>query len=64
MIGLNLVKMKNAGGQPYSQIVTRVVGTISEEQGEVARKTYHLPLTAMFNAPPMGASVVVEHSDE
>jgi len=65
VIGLKLVKVKNAGGQPYSQIVTRVVGTISEEQGEVARKTYHLPLSAMFNAPPMGASsVVVEHSDE
>jgi hypothetical protein len=65
VIGLKLVKVKNAGGQPYSQIVTRVVGTISEEQGEVARKTYHLPLTAMFNAPPMGASnVVVEHNDE
>jgi hypothetical protein len=65
VIGLKLVKAKNSGGQPYSQIVTRVVGTISEEQGEVARKTYHLPLSAMFNAPPMGASsVVVEHSDE
>lgn len=59
VIGLKLQKVKNAGGQSYSMIVPRLVGTISEEQGEVARKTYHEPLTAMFNAPPAGATVTV-----
>jgi hypothetical protein len=57
VVGLKLQKVKNAGGQPYSQIVPRVVGTISEEQGDIALKVYHAPLTAMFNAPPAGASV-------
>ena len=57
VIGLKLQKIKNSGGQPYSQIVPRIVGTINEEQGEVALKVYHGPLSAMFNAPPAGASV-------
>jgi hypothetical protein len=57
VVGLRLQKVKNSGGQPYSQIVFRTVGTISEEQGAVAEAVYHKPLTAMFNAPPAGASV-------
>jgi hypothetical protein len=57
VLGLKLQKVKNAGGQPYSQIVFRTVGTISEEHGAMAEKVYHKPLTAMFNAPPAGASV-------
>jgi hypothetical protein len=68
IIGFKLVKMKNSGGQPYSQIVTRVAGSIPEDQGEAARKTYHVPLTAMFNAPPMGmgvgVGVVIDNRDE
>lgn len=60
VIGLKLVKVKNAGGQPYSQIVPRIVGLISEEQGAVAERVYHAPLTAMFNAPPAGAATVVD----
>jgi hypothetical protein len=57
VIGLKLQKIKNAGGQPYSQIVPRIVGTVSEEQGDVALRVYHTPLTQMFNAPPAGATV-------
>jgi hypothetical protein len=57
VVGLKLQKVKNSGGQPYSQIVFRTVGTISEEQGDIAMKVYHTPLTAMFNAPPAGATV-------
>ena len=63
VVGLKLQKVKNAGGQPYSQIVPRLVGVISEEQGEVCEKVYHKPLTAMFSAPPAGAGVV-DHGDE
>jgi hypothetical protein len=65
VIGLKLVKVKNAGGQPYSQIVPRVVGQITEEQGTVAERVYHAPLTKMFNAPPAGATVdAADVSDE
>ncbi len=52
VIGLSLERAKSNGGQPYSQIVPRLVGTISEDQGEVARVTYHEPLEAMFATKP------------
>lgn len=60
ILGLRLEKAKGVGGQPYSMIVPRIVGTISEDQGEVARRVYTVPLKAMFNAPPagMGGDVV------
>jgi hypothetical protein len=65
VIGLRLEKTKGKNGQPYSMIVPRVVGTISEEQGEVARRVYTEPLKKMFNAPPsMGAAVVAADIDE
>jgi hypothetical protein len=64
VLGLRLEKAKGAAGQPYSTIVPRIVGTISEEQGEVARQLYTVPLTAMFNSPPIGATVEVSHGDE
>ena len=65
VVGLRLEKAKSAGGQPYSTIVPRVVGTISEEQGEVARRVYVEPLKRMFSAPPAGATVTPEaHDDE
>jgi len=63
VLGLKLTKAKGTNGQPYSQIVPRVVGTISEEQGEVARRVYAEPLRRMFNEPPVGA-VVVDNSDD
>jgi hypothetical protein len=55
VVGLRLEKTKSKAGQPYSVIVPRLVGTISEEQGEVARLTYHEPLMAMFEARPLGS---------
>jgi hypothetical protein len=64
VVGLKLVKTKSAGGQPYSQIVPRLVGVISEEQGVVAKKVYHDSLTAMFNAPPAGAVVTRAADDD
>ena len=65
VVGLRLEKAKSAGGQPYSTIVPRVVGTISEEQGEVARRVYVEPLKRMFSAPPAGATVTTDaHDDE
>jgi hypothetical protein len=63
VVGLKLVKVKNAAGQPYSQIVPRLVGVIGEEQGAVAERVYHTPLTAMFSAPPAGAAGSVVDSE-
>lgn len=64
VVGLKLTKVKSAGGQPYSQIVPRLVGVISEEQGNVSKRVYHDSLTAMFNAPPAGATVTRGGDDE
>lgn len=64
VVGLKLQRTKSSGGQPYSMIVPRLVGVISEEQGEVARKVYHEPLTRMFSAPPAGAVAVPSHDDD
>ena len=66
VIGLKLEKAKSSGGQPYSVIVPRVVGLVSEEQGEVARRIYVEPLKRMFSAPPAGAIVEVggDHDEE
>lgn len=65
VVGLRLEKAKSSGGQPYSVIVPRIVGQVSEEQGEVARRIYVEPLKRMFNAPPSGAVVTPEaHEDE
>lgn len=62
VLGLRLEKAKGAAGQPYSAIVPRLVGTVSEAQGEVARRIYTEPLKRMFNAPPAGA--VAERTEE
>jgi hypothetical protein len=56
VIGLRLEKAKGASGQPYSMIVPRLAGQISEEQGEIARRLYTEPLKAMFSAVPGGAA--------
>jgi hypothetical protein len=60
VIGLKLVKVKSAGGQPYSQIVPRLVGTITPEQGDVARRVYADPIRSMFTAPPLASAVEVD----
>jgi len=64
VVGLKLSKVKSSGGQPYSMLVPRLVGTITPEQAEVARVTYTEPLKRMFNAPPSGAAVTPAASDE
>ena len=44
-VSLTLEKVENAGGQPYSQIVPKLVGTISKEEGESLRHLYTIPLS-------------------
>lgn len=63
VIGLRLEKAKGTNGQPYSMIVPRVVGTITPEQGAVAKRLYTDPLKRMFGAPPYSATVEA-HDDE
>lgn len=60
VVGLRLERVKGSAGQPYSMISPRLVGVISEEQGLMAKATYTDALTAMFNTPPAGATVVVD----
>ena len=57
VVGLKLVKAKGKGGQPYSQIVPRLIGQVSIEQGNVAKRVYADPIEAMFSTPPLAASV-------
>jgi len=60
VIGLRLAKAKGASGNPYSQVVPRLVGKISKEQGQVAHKTYTVPLEEMLRRQPLGAAVTVD----
>lgn len=43
-VGLKLEKVINAGGQPYAQIVPRLVDTLSKWEGDRIRDTYTIPL--------------------
>lgn len=44
-VSLTLEKVENAGGQPYSQIVPKLTGTLSKEEGEIVRRLYTIPLS-------------------
>jgi hypothetical protein len=44
-VSLTLDKIENAGGQPYSQIVPKLTGTLSREEGELVRRLYTVPLS-------------------
>lgn len=53
VVGLRLRIEKSSGGIQFAQIVPRLVGQLSEEQGEVARRVYAEPISAMFSALPL-----------
>jgi hypothetical protein len=53
-VGLRLVREKTSNGVEYTKVAPRLIGTISEEQGEMARQIYYEPLQAMFSARPNG----------
>jgi hypothetical protein len=53
VIGLRLKIEKSAGGIAFAQVVPRLVGQLTEEQGDVARKVYADPIAAMFAEVPM-----------
>ena len=64
VLGLRLVRAKGKNGQPFSQIVPKLVGQLSEAQGLVAKRTYAEPIQAMFNAPPVGSVTEIDSSDD
>ena len=45
IVSLTLDKVENSGGQPYSQIVPKLLGTISKEEGEIVKRIYTEPLS-------------------
>jgi hypothetical protein len=55
VVGLKLAKAQSKTDVTYSEIVPRLVGTLSEEQGEFVRDTYTVPVKKMFDALPFGA---------
>ena len=44
-VSLTLQKVENAGGQPYSQIVPKLLGTLSVEEGQAVKRMYTDPLS-------------------
>jgi hypothetical protein len=55
VIGLRLEKTTSKAGKPYSMIVPRLAGQLTEEQGEFVRKMYTEPMKRTFSALPNGA---------
>ena len=49
VIGLSLQKVKNKGGQEYSQIVPRYVGPVPADVGIEIKRLYTDPLTRMVS---------------
>ena len=44
-ISLTLDRVENAGGQPFSQIIPKLTGTVSKEKGDAVRELYTIPLS-------------------
>jgi len=45
VVSLTLEKVENAGGQPYSQVVPRLLRTLTKEEGDLLRRLYTEPLS-------------------
>lgn len=56
VIGLRLQKAKSKTDVTYSEIIPRLVGQLSEEQGKFVRATYTESLKKMFSSIPNGAT--------
>lgn len=55
IVSLTLEKVENAGGQSFSQIVPKLIGEISKEEGEIVRRMYTEPLSRVAYDMPHGA---------
>lgn len=47
VVSLTLEKATAAGGQPYAQVVPKLIGVLSKEQGEVIRSKFTEPMRAV-----------------
>jgi hypothetical protein len=47
VVSLTLDKVENAGGQAYSQIVPKLIGTLTREEGELIKRLYTEPLSRL-----------------
>lgn len=56
VVGLRLEKVANSAGQQYSQIVPRLVDTLSKWEGERIRDTYTIPLSNVLSEVQPDAS--------
>lgn len=59
VVSLGLERVENAGGQPYSQVVPRLLRTLSPEEGSMLRRLYTEPLSRIeqqLDAAPQDAS--------
>lgn len=54
-VSLTLDRVENAAGQAYSQIVPKLTGTLSREEGELVRRLYTVPLAAESSRMPIDA---------
>lgn len=51
-VSLTLERVENSGGQPYSQIVPKLTGQLSREEGELVRRVYTEPLSRIAQQIP------------
>lgn len=56
VVSLKLEKVSNMAGQKFSRVKPALIGTLSEQEGEVVRSLYTEPLTQMLTRVPGGAS--------
>lgn len=49
-VSLTLERVENAGGQPYSQIVPKLTGTLSKQEGEMIKRLYTDPLSRVVQS--------------
>ena len=64
IVSLKLEKVSNMAGQKFSRVKPSLVGTLSEEEGEVVRGLYTEPLVQMLTRVPGGASPTAESSEK
>ena len=56
VVSLKLEKVSNMAGQKFSRVKPALIGTLTEEEGDVVRTLYTEPLTQMLTRVPGGAS--------
>ena len=50
VVSLSLVKETSANGQPYAQVVPKLIGTLTPEQGQVILQKFSTPMRAVASS--------------